>query len=186
MAKTNELLRILLGTRGYTVLDSGDPWEALRMARDHKGPFPLMITDINMPGLDGHVLAERLAADRPETRVIYTSGDHAHGLGIVDNERFPRHACTVVARGLAPASRQKLNFATAACSRAAISLNCREAVLVSLAPSVVLLAELATPPMFLAMSLTPWAASLTLRPISLVVAVCSSTAEAMLLEMSLI
>jgi two-component system, cell cycle sensor histidine kinase and response regulator CckA len=75
MAKTNELLRILLETRGYTVLDSGDPWEALRMARDHKGPFPLMITDTKMPGLNGHVLAERLAADRPETRVIYTSGD---------------------------------------------------------------------------------------------------------------
>jgi two-component system cell cycle sensor histidine kinase/response regulator CckA len=70
-----KLLRILLETRGYTVLDSGDPWEALRMARDHKGPLPLMITDINMPGLNGHVLAERLAVDRPETRVIYTSGD---------------------------------------------------------------------------------------------------------------
>jgi two-component system cell cycle sensor histidine kinase/response regulator CckA len=48
------------------------------MARDHKGPLPLMITDINMPGLNGHVLAERLAADRPETRVIYTSGDSDH------------------------------------------------------------------------------------------------------------
>jgi two-component system, cell cycle sensor histidine kinase and response regulator CckA len=68
-------LRVLLETRGYTVLDSGDPSEALRMARDHKGPLPLMITDINMPGLNGHVLAERLAVDRPETRVIYTSGD---------------------------------------------------------------------------------------------------------------
>jgi two-component system, cell cycle sensor histidine kinase and response regulator CckA len=70
-----KLLRILLETRGYTVLDSGDPSEALRMAQDHKGPLPLMITDINMPGLNGHVLAERLAVDRPETRVIYTSGD---------------------------------------------------------------------------------------------------------------
>jgi CheY-like chemotaxis protein len=70
-----KLLRILLETRGYTVLDSGDPSEALRMARDHKGPLPLMITDINMPGLNGHLLAERLAVARPETRVIYTSGD---------------------------------------------------------------------------------------------------------------
>ena len=79
-----------------------------------------------------------------------------------------------------------MNFATAACSRAAISLSCREAVLVSLAPWVVFRAAVATPPMFLAISLTPWAASFTLRPISLVVAVCSSTAEAMLLEISLI
>src|ERR1022692_3329908 len=40
--------------------------------------------------------------------------------------------------------------------------------------------------MFLAMSPTPLAASVTLRPISLVVTVCSSTADAMLLEMSML
>jgi two-component system, cell cycle sensor histidine kinase and response regulator CckA len=70
-----KLLRILLENRGYTVLDSGDPAEALCIAREHKGPLPLMITDVNMPGFSGHVLAERLAVDRPETRVLYTSGD---------------------------------------------------------------------------------------------------------------
>jgi two-component system, cell cycle sensor histidine kinase and response regulator CckA len=68
------LLRIFLEYRGYTVLDSGDPAEALRMARDYEGPLPLMITDVNMPGFNGHVLAERLALERPETRVLYTSG----------------------------------------------------------------------------------------------------------------
>jgi two-component system, cell cycle sensor histidine kinase and response regulator CckA len=70
-----KLLRVLLENRGYTVLDSGDPVEALRLARDHKGPLPLLITDVNMPGLNGHVLAERLAVDRPETKVLYTSGE---------------------------------------------------------------------------------------------------------------
>jgi two-component system, cell cycle sensor histidine kinase and response regulator CckA len=70
-----QLLRIVLESRGYTVLDSGDPAEALRLAREHKGPLPLLITDVNMPGFNGHVLAERLAADRPETKVLYTSGD---------------------------------------------------------------------------------------------------------------
>jgi two-component system, cell cycle sensor histidine kinase and response regulator CckA len=72
---SRRLLRILLENCGYTVLDSGDPAEALRIARDHQGPLPLMITDVNMPGFNGHVLAERLAVDRPETRVLYTSGD---------------------------------------------------------------------------------------------------------------
>jgi two-component system, cell cycle sensor histidine kinase and response regulator CckA len=70
-----KLLRILLETRGYTVIDSGDPAEALRMARDHKGPLPLMITDVSMPGFNGHVLAERLAVERPEARVLYISGN---------------------------------------------------------------------------------------------------------------
>jgi two-component system, cell cycle sensor histidine kinase and response regulator CckA len=73
-----KLLRILLESRGYTVLDSGDPAEALDIARDHKGPLPLMITDVNMPGFNGHVLAERLAVERPETRVLYTSGNADH------------------------------------------------------------------------------------------------------------
>jgi hypothetical protein len=57
---------------------------------------------------------------------------------------------------------------------------------VSLAPSVVLRAACATPETFWAISLLPWAASATLRLISPVVAVCSSTAEAMVFWMSLI
>ena len=69
-----KLTRLLLEERGYTVIDSGDPGEALRMAADHIGPLPLMITDLVMPGFSGSVLAERLAAIRPETKVLYTSG----------------------------------------------------------------------------------------------------------------
>jgi PAS domain S-box-containing protein len=68
------LTRQLLEGCGYTVLDSGQPSEALRIAEQYKGALPLMITDVMMPGLNGPALAERLAAVRPETRVLYTSG----------------------------------------------------------------------------------------------------------------
>jgi DNA-binding NtrC family response regulator len=68
------LTRQLLEGCGYTVLDSGKPSEALRMAEQYKGPLSLMITDVMMPGLCGPVLAKRLSAVRPETRVLYTSG----------------------------------------------------------------------------------------------------------------
>jgi two-component system cell cycle sensor histidine kinase/response regulator CckA len=68
------LTRLLLEGCGYTVLDTGDPAEALTMAKQHTGPLPLMITDVVMPGLSGAVLAERLAEARPETRVLFTSG----------------------------------------------------------------------------------------------------------------
>jgi FixJ family two-component response regulator len=35
-----------------------------------------MITDVVMPGFSGTVLAEKLAAVRPETKVLLTSGYH--------------------------------------------------------------------------------------------------------------
>ena len=54
------------------------------------------------------------------------------------------------------------------------------------APSVVLLAASATDLMFLAISVLPVAASETLRFISAVVAACSSTALAMIPEISFI
>jgi len=68
------LTRQLLEGCGYTVLDTGQPSEALRIAEQYEGPLPLMITDVMMPGLCGPGLAEKLAAIRPETRVLYTSG----------------------------------------------------------------------------------------------------------------
>jgi PAS domain S-box-containing protein len=81
------LTRRILEDSGYTVLDSGDPAEALRMAAEHDGPLPLMITDVVMPGFSGSVLAERVAEVRPETKVLYASGynddsiDHLHVRG---------------------------------------------------------------------------------------------------------
>ncbi len=69
-----KLTRLLPEECGYTIIDSGDPSEALRIAGDYRGPLPLMIADVVMPGFSGFVLAERLAAIRPETKVLYTSG----------------------------------------------------------------------------------------------------------------
>ena len=58
------------------------------------------------------------------------------------------------------------------------------AVWVLVAPSVVLFAAVATDTIFSTICELPLAASPTLREISLVVAVCSSTALAIVLEMS--
>jgi len=68
------LTRLLLEGCGYTVLDSGDPADAIEIAARHNGPLPLLITDVVMPGFSGPILAERLRAVRPEMKVLYTSG----------------------------------------------------------------------------------------------------------------
>jgi two-component system, cell cycle sensor histidine kinase and response regulator CckA len=73
-AALRRLTRRLLQDCGYTVLESADPAEALRIAAEYPGKLPLMITDVVMPGFSGSVLAEKLATTRPETKVLYASG----------------------------------------------------------------------------------------------------------------
>ncbi len=79
-----------------------------------------------------------------------------------------------------------MNRPTRARSSAAMRVRSPADLRVSLAPADVSWAALATPVMFSAISPLPLAASDTLRLISFVVAVCSSTAVAMVFWMSLI
>jgi len=66
--------RDVLAGHGYTVLDARDGDEALAIAQKHSGPIDLLVADVVMPGLSGRDLAARLAADRPDVRVLYMSG----------------------------------------------------------------------------------------------------------------
>jgi two-component system cell cycle sensor histidine kinase/response regulator CckA len=63
-----------LTQRGYTVLEANDGEAALRASREHPGQIHLMITDVVMPRLGGPRLAERLADERPDMKVIFVSG----------------------------------------------------------------------------------------------------------------
>ena len=58
---------------GYQVLQAGEGAEALRVAREHNGRLDLLLTDVVMPGMNGRELGERLAEERPETRLLYMS-----------------------------------------------------------------------------------------------------------------
>ena len=73
-AAVRRFARDVLKHHGYKVLDAGDGDEALEMARQYPDPIHALVTDVVMPGLSGRDLAERLTADRPNVRVIYTSG----------------------------------------------------------------------------------------------------------------
>jgi two-component system cell cycle sensor histidine kinase/response regulator CckA len=68
------LAREVLEEAGYRVLEAAGGEEALRLAGSHPGPIHLVLTDVVMPGISGRQVAERLAASRPEIKVLYTSG----------------------------------------------------------------------------------------------------------------
>jgi two-component system cell cycle sensor histidine kinase/response regulator CckA len=76
---------IVLERQGYSVLSARNGDEALLICGQHKDPIHLMLTDVVMPGMSGHELAERLESFHPEAKVLYMSGytDHAivmHGV----------------------------------------------------------------------------------------------------------
>jgi PAS domain S-box-containing protein len=68
------LTRKVLETQGYAVLAAADGPEALRMAERHPGTIHILVTDVVMPGMSGREVGRRLAAGRPEMRVLYLSG----------------------------------------------------------------------------------------------------------------
>lgn len=68
------LIALILREEGYTVLTAGQGDEAMQVAAQHQGEIHLLVTDMVMPGMSGHELAEQLVAARPELRAIYMSG----------------------------------------------------------------------------------------------------------------
>jgi signal transduction histidine kinase len=69
-----ELTRGLLASSGYTVLSAEQPADAIEIARQHKGPIHLLLTDVVMPGMSGLALTGKLAPARPDMKVVYMSG----------------------------------------------------------------------------------------------------------------
>ena len=69
-----KLANMFLRDSGYNVLTAADGGEALEVARSHAGPIHLLLTDVVMPGINGRVLAERLAPQQRGMKVLYMSG----------------------------------------------------------------------------------------------------------------
>ncbi len=63
-----EALVDILDLADYRAVHAADATQALALMRD-EAPA-LVLTDVNMPGMDGHALLRRLKADRPELPVL--------------------------------------------------------------------------------------------------------------------
>lgn len=69
-----ELACEMLEMFGYSVLSAGDAEEALAISRQYPHPIHLLFTDVVLPKMDGRSLFRSLHQERPEMRVLYSSG----------------------------------------------------------------------------------------------------------------
>jgi two-component system, cell cycle sensor histidine kinase and response regulator CckA len=68
------LARIFLEKNGFKVHEARDQDAAIEMAHWLRGSLHLLLTDVVMPGFNGHELAHRLMAEHPKLKVLYMSG----------------------------------------------------------------------------------------------------------------
>jgi hypothetical protein len=73
-ASLRVMIREILESAGYKVLEGPTPEEALAAASAHAGIIHLVLTDVVLPRMSGRQLAEALRSSRPEARVLFISG----------------------------------------------------------------------------------------------------------------
>jgi len=64
----------LLQKAGYTILEGKNGPNAIETSEKHGGPIDLLLTDVVMPRMNGRSLYQKLAARRPEMKVLFVSG----------------------------------------------------------------------------------------------------------------
>jgi two-component system cell cycle sensor histidine kinase/response regulator CckA len=72
--EVRQLAAEVLKAAGYTVLESGDPLEALVIGDRHRDGIRLLISDMVMPAMRGPAPAAQILQLQPEARVLYMSG----------------------------------------------------------------------------------------------------------------
>jgi CheY-like chemotaxis protein len=81
------MVRSVLESHGYKVLEARHGEDALIVREQHKAPIQLLLTDVVMPGMSGPQLADRLAVFHREMKILYISGYTDEGIihhGILD------------------------------------------------------------------------------------------------------
>jgi DNA-binding NtrC family response regulator len=73
-ARIRDLCAKALTDGGYRVIEAASPEEALKLWNDKGASVELVISDVVMPGMTGHKLAEQLLSRAPRLRVILISG----------------------------------------------------------------------------------------------------------------
>ena len=68
------LVTLLMQQEGYFVLSAADGHEGLELSRHYPGSIDLVITDVQMPRLNGTDLCAHLLEERPGIKALLMSG----------------------------------------------------------------------------------------------------------------
>ncbi len=117
-----EITRRILGMYGYTVLSANNADEGIRLFEEHEDVISLLLTDVSMPGMDGHELAFRLTERHPGLKTIFISGYSSAALNVESQdpnfaylqkpftlESLARKVREVIDGALYPADRVRVN-----------------------------------------------------------------------------
>jgi signal transduction histidine kinase len=82
-----ELMKLVLESAGYRVIEAANGEEAIARFREHAGSVKLIITDVIMPHRNGKEVIDIVRAEKPEIKALFMSGytaDIIQARGIVD------------------------------------------------------------------------------------------------------
>ena len=68
------MIQRVLRREGFAVLSAADGQEALLVFRKFPETVHMLITDIEMPGLNGFALAAQIRLEKPQTKILFISG----------------------------------------------------------------------------------------------------------------
>lgn len=106
-----DLIAETLRTEGFQVLDCNRGDQAMELCWRTPTQIDLLVADLNVPGIDGEQLADRLQALRPEMRVLLISGDSLRlstlaltgsSTAAMLTKPFSMHELRAIVRGLMP------------------------------------------------------------------------------------
>jgi len=81
-----ELIAMIITGEGHTVTTAIRGADALQLFQSQR--YDLVITDFNMPGMNGLILAEKIKALTPSQKILLLSGEMANASPNVDNVVF--------------------------------------------------------------------------------------------------
>lgn len=73
-AATRELVKRALAADGHVVLVTQDGAEALEQFEAHAGAIDVIVSDVDMPLMDGITLAEKVLERKPSVAIVLMSG----------------------------------------------------------------------------------------------------------------